>query len=102
VGDDYEVFETVYQRTSGALEPPDVTVFLDLEHEHILDRIRARGRDYERDMDPAYLRGLAQAYDARFLDLGQRVEHVHIARSATREDVAAAVAAACSFPATRT
>jgi deoxyguanosine kinase len=91
-GADRDLFGAVYERTSGSLPAPDVVVFLDLDGDHLLDRIAARGREYERDFDPSYLQGLAGAYEGRFQELGQRVHRVRV----SRKDPPAAVAAAVS------
>jgi deoxyadenosine/deoxycytidine kinase len=93
-GEDYEVFSAVYARTSGSLAVPDVAVFLDLELQQTLNRIHDRGREYEQNIDPEYLKRLGEAYEARYAQLGSRVERVKIAPDWTREDVSDAVARA--------
>jgi deoxyadenosine/deoxycytidine kinase len=90
---DHDLFEAVYARTSGSIAAPDISVFLELELEHIQERIRERGREYERDIDPEYLKRLQGAYHDRLAQLGDRVERVAVSVAMTREDVAAAVAA---------
>lgn len=90
---DHDLFEAVYARTSGSVAIPDVAVFLDLELGHILQRVRDRGREYERDIDPAYLTGLRDAYEQRRAQLGARVERVSVSPAMTRDEVAARVAA---------
>lgn len=89
---DHALFEAVYARTSGSVPTPDVAVFLDLDVEHIVQRVRDRGRDYERDLDPAYLAGLRDAYEHREAELGTRVERLTVSPAMTREQVAAGVA----------
>lgn len=91
-GSDHELFEAVYTRTSGSLPAPDVAVFLDLDLDHILQRIRDRGREYERNIDPGYLAGLRDAYDRRHAQLGSRVERLPVGAAMTPSDVASAVA----------
>lgn len=90
---DHELFEALYARTSGSLPTPDLTVFLDLELELILTRIRQRGRDYEHGIDPAYLAGLRDAYMRREAELGSRVQRLTVGTAMTREHVAATVVA---------
>jgi deoxyguanosine kinase len=90
-GEDYEVFNAVYQHTSGALALPDIAVFIDLSIEHTLRRIRERGRSYENDFDPEYLQRLRAAYERRFDELGERVERVQVEPDSSRESVADAV-----------
>jgi deoxyguanosine kinase len=92
-GSDYDVFRAVYDRTSGSLPAPDLTVYLSLTMDQTLARIRARGRDYERDIDPTYLERLAEAYDRRLAELGARVARFDVDADATREDVATQVLA---------
>ena len=90
-GPDHELFNAVYARTSGSLPCPARAVYLDLEHDHLLERIAARGREYERDFDRGYLVRLRDAYEQRFDELGETVARVRVARSDSRDDVAAAV-----------
>jgi deoxyadenosine/deoxycytidine kinase len=92
-GEDHDLFEAVYSRTSGSLAPPDVAVFLELDVAHIRDRIRQRDREYEREIDSEYLERLQGAYDARLAELGERVERVAVTPAMVPEDVATAVAA---------
>jgi deoxyguanosine kinase len=92
-GADHELFSSVYDRTSGSLPAPDVVIFLDLELDHLLERIASRGRAYERDIDPAYLRGIAAAYQRRFDELGSTVHRVHVTPADSAADVAAAARA---------
>lgn len=89
---DYEVFRSVYDHTSGALALPDVAVFLELEIEQVLARVRERDRDYERDIDPGYLERLQKAYEDRYQELGASVERVKVTPSWSRDEVADAVA----------
>lgn len=91
-GSDHELFEAVYARTSGSLPAPDVAIFLDLDLDHILQRIRDRGREYECDIDPSYLAGLRDAYGRRHAQLGSRVERLPVDPAMAPTDVASAVA----------
>ena len=90
-GPDHKLFEAVYQRTLGSLPPPSCALYLDLELDHLLERIAARGRKYERDFDPGYLAGLRDAYENRFDELGETVARVPVAPATSRDEVAAAV-----------
>ncbi len=69
-------------------------MFLHLELEHTLGRIRERGREYERNIDPGYLERLWGAYEARYAQLGTRVERVKVEPGWTREQVTDSVARA--------
>jgi deoxyguanosine kinase len=90
-GPDHELFSAVYARTSGSLHRPTHAIYLDLEHDHLLERIAARGREYERDFDPDYLARLRDAYSQRFDELGETIARVPVERSDAPDDVAAAV-----------
>jgi len=90
-GSDYELFNAVYKRTSGSLPRPARAVYLDLEDDHLLERIAARGREYERDFDRGYLARLRDAYEQRFDELAETVARVPVERSYSRDEVAAAV-----------
>ncbi|MEX2197067.1 MAG: deoxynucleoside kinase [Thermoleophilaceae bacterium] len=97
-GSDYELFHAVYARTSGSLPRPARVVYLDLEEDHLLERIAARGREYERDFHRRYLARLRNAYEERLGELGETVMRVPVVPSESPDDVAATVhAALCEF-----
>jgi deoxyguanosine kinase len=56
----------LYQRVYEVLGPrvvrPDLVIYLQARVEVLLSRIRRRGRDFERDIAPAYLEALCKAY----------------------------------------
>lgn len=56
----------IYTQLFEVLRPqvatPDLVIFLHADHETVMRRIAHRGRSYELDMDPAYIRSLADAY----------------------------------------
>ena len=60
----------LYDRLYGALGPrvvkPDLVVYLQASTEVLLQRIKRRGRAYERQIDPAYVETLATAYNVFF------------------------------------
>ena len=45
---------------------PDLIVYLQSTTERLMQQIRQRGRTFERNMDPAYIESLNQAYNAYF------------------------------------
>lgn len=61
---------TLYERLFEVLRlqvpTPDMVVYLRADHDVIMARIRERGRPYELDMDPEYIRSLADAYVSYF------------------------------------
>jgi deoxyguanosine kinase len=90
-GEEYELFRSVYEHTSGSCRPPDFAVFLELDTDHLLERIEKRGRIYEIGFDRAYLEAVGDGYLARYRDLGRKVGKVKVSPDDTREDVAEAV-----------
>ena len=62
----------IYERLFEVLRPqvptPDLVIYLHAEHETVMRRIAERGRPYELDMDPLYIRDLAAAYADFFGD----------------------------------
>jgi deoxyadenosine/deoxycytidine kinase len=60
----------LYDRLYGALGPrvikPDLVIYLQARVEVMLQRIKRRGRAYERQIDPAYVGALATAYNDFF------------------------------------
>lgn len=60
----------VYDRLFDVLRPqvptPDLVIYLKADHEVVMERIAKRGREYELNMDPLYIRQLSQAYSEFF------------------------------------
>ena len=61
--DEVDVLHRLAQTTLRHLPKPDLMVRLHAPVEVLTERIRARGRTYEQDMDPRYLASHAAAYD---------------------------------------
>jgi len=60
---DYQSYHELYQIMCDLVPPPDLVIYLQADIETLLRRIRLRGRDYEQNIDPAYLHRLNQLYD---------------------------------------
>jgi deoxyguanosine kinase len=60
----------LYDRLYGALGPrvvkPDLVIYLQARVEVLLQRIKRRGRAFEKHIDPAYVEALASAYNDFF------------------------------------
>lgn len=61
---DYNSYRELYQVLTEFLPPPDLVIYLRASVATLLDRIQLRGRDYERQIAPDYLKQLNQLYDA--------------------------------------
>ncbi len=60
---DYRSYRELYQVLIEFLPPPDLVIYLRASVSTLLDRIRLRGRDYERQISPSYLEQLNQLYE---------------------------------------
>ena len=65
-GDELQLYETLYGMMAGTIPQPDLIVYLRSSIDRLLRNIARRDRPYERDIDPAYLALLADAYDFHF------------------------------------
>ncbi len=66
---DYRAYHDLFQMMIEFLRPPDLVVYLRAPVEVLLERIRSRSRDFERQIPPAYLAQLNERYEewvARF------------------------------------
>ncbi|NOX61843.1 MAG: deoxynucleoside kinase [Chloroflexi bacterium] len=61
---DYRSYRELYEVLCALVPPPDLVIYLRADVETLLHRIRLRGREYEQDIDPAYLQRLNRLYDA--------------------------------------
>ncbi len=66
--DDHEfrLFDHLFGILQRSVPQPDLVFHLTAPLDVLLDRIRRRGRPYERDMDPQYLGRLAATYERHF------------------------------------
>lgn len=60
---DYQTYRDLYQTVIGFLPAPDLVIYLRASVPTLLERIASRGRDYELDISPAYLKGLNELYE---------------------------------------
>lgn len=60
---DYRSYRELYEVVTTVLPPPDLIVYLRASLPTLLERIRRRGRSYERDISPAYLEQLNELYE---------------------------------------
>jgi deoxyadenosine/deoxycytidine kinase len=61
---DYGAYRELYQVLTEFLPPPDLVIYLRASVPTLIDRIKHRGRDYERQITPEYLSQLNQLYEA--------------------------------------
>ena len=63
---EFDLYRDLYDHLKPRLAQPDLTVYLRSDPDLLLGRIAKRGRSFERQMDPEYLRTLGQRYDDYF------------------------------------
>uniref|UniRef100_A0A7C6EC67 Deoxynucleoside kinase n=1 Tax=candidate division WOR-3 bacterium TaxID=2052148 RepID=A0A7C6EC67_UNCW3 len=61
------LYEKLYQFLVKDIRKPDLVVYLQARIETLLERIRKRGRPFERDITSEYLQALADSYNRFFL-----------------------------------
>jgi deoxyadenosine/deoxycytidine kinase len=69
--DEYRLFRKLFNIVFESLPKPDLYVYLYLTTENLMRNIRKRGRDYEQQMDPAYLETIQSGYFEYFRQVTQ-------------------------------
>jgi deoxyadenosine/deoxycytidine kinase len=64
--DEYRLFREIFDIIFESMPKPDLYVYLHADVERLLKNIETRGRDYERNMDPAYLEKIRKGYFSFF------------------------------------
>jgi len=64
--EEFALYDRLYQLLTPNLPAPDLVIYLEGTVETCMKRIRLRGREFERNMDPDYLHRLKDAYNAFF------------------------------------
>ena len=64
--EEFALYDRLYQLLTPRLPKPDLVIYLEGRIDTCLKRIKMRGREFERSMDPDYLRRLKDAYNAFF------------------------------------
>ncbi len=61
-GDEFDLYDQVYEKMAIDAPVPDLVVYLQAPVEVLVERVRARGIDYEQKIEEDYLRRLNEAY----------------------------------------
>ena len=64
--EEFRLYDRLYQLLTLQLPRPDLVIYLEGAVETCMKRIKLRGREFERNMDPGYLRRLKDAYNTYF------------------------------------
>jgi len=60
---DYKTYRTFYEGLMQMLPPPKAVIYLRADTDALIQNIRNRGRDYERDLPRAYIADLNERYE---------------------------------------
>jgi deoxyadenosine/deoxycytidine kinase len=60
---DWDTYQEIYHTAARLLRPPDLVIYLRASVPSLVERIKKRGRDYERTIDAAYLENLNGLYE---------------------------------------
>ncbi len=66
--DEYQQYLHEFLPALKTIRLPDLVVLLDLSLDHLLKRVRARGRDIENSLDKNYLESLQNHYERKLVD----------------------------------
>jgi deoxyadenosine/deoxycytidine kinase len=61
-----DLYERLFHVLRVQVPQPDLVIYLRAEHDLVMRRIEERGRPYEAEMDPEYIRAVAGAYQRFF------------------------------------
>lgn len=64
--DELELYNTLWKVLEPKIPAPDIVVYLQASTEHMLNRIKLRGRSYEKNISREYLEALNNAYNDFF------------------------------------
>jgi len=63
-----EKYTQLFAILTSDLPKADMVIYLKADHKTVMERIRRRDRSFERNMDPEYIRRLAQEYELYFAE----------------------------------
>ncbi|NIO16375.1 MAG: deoxynucleoside kinase [Deltaproteobacteria bacterium] len=64
--DELQLYEALYRLLGGNIPKPDLVIYLQAKPEILMQRIRKRNQEYERNISLDYLRTLSEAYNEFF------------------------------------
>lgn len=75
---DYRTYRQLFRHMSNFMCRPNVIVYLDLEPETSLERVRQRNRDVESGLSIEYLRALRREYESFIEDISRTVTVIRV------------------------
>ena len=64
--DEYYLYQQIYQKLQPKVAQPDLLIYLQAPPEVLIERVKKRGLEFERNISDAYLEQLAQSYSRFF------------------------------------
>jgi deoxyadenosine/deoxycytidine kinase len=64
--DELQLYQQVFRMLDAGLPRPDLVVYLEARPDVLLERIRRRGRDFEKGLSAAYIERIAEAFRSFF------------------------------------
>ncbi len=64
--DEFKLYQQIYQSLAPKPPAPDLVIYLQASSSTLLERVRRRGRDYERQLGEDYLKRLGERYGEFF------------------------------------
>ena len=64
--DEYKLYQNIYQSLAPNAPTPDLVIYLQASTDTLLERVRRRGREYERSVTDEYLSRLGNSYGEFF------------------------------------
>ena len=86
-GDDLALFEYLYARLVRRVRKPTLSIFLDVNIEELMRRIKKRGRPYEQSIPVSYIRRLRDFYRRNLHVLGETVRIVEVRAGESQKEV---------------
>lgn len=68
---EFWLYEQMYGLLKGRMAPPDLVVFLQARTDVLMDRIRKRGRKYERNLGVKYLEEINRSFNEFFFNYNE-------------------------------
>jgi deoxyguanosine kinase len=66
--DELQLYNQIFETLDSRLPSPDLVIYLQADVEVLLERIKKRGREFEKDIDVGYLRELSELYNDFFFN----------------------------------
>jgi len=64
--DEFKLYQNIYQSLAPQVPPPDLVIYLQASTDTLIERVRRRGRNYERSVTDDYLARLGNSYGEFF------------------------------------